>query len=155
MAKGVNKVILVGHLGRDPEFKVTPSGTSLCTFSLATTDKYKNRDGQTVDSTEWHNIEIWGKLGEIANQYLKKGSLVYLEGRIKTDTYEKDGATRYFVKIVVNEMNMLGGRDSAMGGGAYPNDFQAAASKAPAQQSARPSYDNIQMSADEMDEVPF
>ena len=149
MAKGVNKVILVGHLGRDPEYKVTPSGNSVCTFTLATSDKYKNRDGQMVDTTEWHNIEIWGKLGEIANQYLKKGSLVYLEGRIKTDTYEKDGATRYYVKIVVNEMNMLGGRDSAP---SYSQEYQAAPAKAPAQ---RPGYDNIQMGPDDLDEVPF
>ena len=91
MGKGLNKVMLIGHLGKDPELSYTPSGTAVCKFSLATNDSYKGDDGNWVERTEWHNITAWRKLAEVCSQYLKKGSRIYLEGKIQTDTYEKDG----------------------------------------------------------------
>lgn len=107
MAKGLNKVLLIGHLGKDPELSYTPSGVAVCKFTVATNESYKGDDGNWVERTEWHNITAWRKLGEICSQYLKKGSKVYLEGKIQTDTYEKDGKKNYFTKIVLNEMVML------------------------------------------------
>jgi len=107
MAKGLNKVLLIGHLGKDPELSYTPSGVAVCKFSVATNESYKGDDGNWVEKTEWHNITAWRKLGEICSQYLKKGSKVYLEGKIQTDSYEKDGKKNYFTKIVLNEMVML------------------------------------------------
>lgn len=111
MAKGLNKVMLIGHLGKDPEMSYTPSGVAVCKFSLATNESYKGDDGNWVDRTEWHNITVWRKLAEICSQYLKKGSKIYLEGKIQTDTYEKDGKKNYFTKIVMNEMVMLDKRE--------------------------------------------
>lgn len=105
--RGLNKVMLIGHLGKDPELSYTPSGTAVCKFSIATDESYKGDDGNVVPRTEWHNITAWRKLGEICAQYLKKGSKVYLEGKIQTDSYEKDGKKNYFTKIVINEMVML------------------------------------------------
>ena len=107
MARGLNKVMLIGHLGKDPELSYTPSGTAVCKFTLATNESYKGDDGNLVERTEWHNITAWRKLGEICSQYLKKGSKVYLEGKIQTDSYEKDGKKTYFTKIVLSEMVML------------------------------------------------
>lgn len=105
--RGLNKVMLIGHLGKDPELSYTPSGVAVCKFSLATNESYKGDDGNWVDRTEWHNITAWRKLAEICSQYLKKGSKIYLEGKIQTDTYDKDGKKNYFTKIVMNEMLML------------------------------------------------
>lgn len=107
MAKGLNKVMLIGHLGKDPEMSYTPSGVAVCKFSLATNDGYKGEDGNWIETTEWHNITAWRKLAETCSQYLKKGSKIYLEGKIQTDTYEKDGKKNYFTKIVMNELVML------------------------------------------------
>lgn len=111
--RGLNKVMLIGHLGKDPELSYTPNGTAVCKFTIATDESYKGDDGNLVPRTEWHNITAWRKLGEICAQYLKKGSKVYLEGKIQTDSYEKDGKKAYFTKIVLNEMVML---DSKGGG---------------------------------------
>ena len=113
MAKGLNKVLLIGHLGKDPELSYTPSGTAVCKFSLATNESYKGNDDNWVEKTEWHNIVAWRKLGEICSQYLKKGSKVYLEGKIQTDSYEKDGKKNYFTKIVIDEMVMLDSKGSS------------------------------------------
>ena len=115
MAKGLNKVMLIGHLGKDPEMSYTPSGVAVCKFTLATNESYKGDDGNWIEKTEWHNIVAWRKLAEICSQYLKKGSKIYAEGKIQTDTYEKDGKKNYFTKIVMNEMTML---DSKGSGGA-------------------------------------
>jgi len=115
MAKGLNKVLLIGHLGKDPELSYTPSGVAVCKFSVATNESYKGDDGNWVEKTEWHNITAWRKLGEICSQYLKKGSKVYLEGKIQTDTYEKDGKKNYFTKIVLNEMVMLDAKGASSG----------------------------------------
>jgi len=112
MAKGLNKVMLIGHLGKDPEMSYTPSGVAVCKFTLATNESYKGDDGNWIEKTEWHNIVAWRKLAEICSQYLKKGSKIYAEGKIQTDTYEKDGKKNYFTKIVMNEMTMLDSKGS-------------------------------------------
>ncbi|MDD5676127.1 MAG: single-stranded DNA-binding protein [Chitinivibrionales bacterium] len=106
---GVNKVILIGNLGKDPEFKVTPGGAAVCTFSLATTERYNDRSGQRQDRTEWHNIVAWSKLAELANQYLKKGRSAYIEGRIQTRSWDdRDGNKKYRTEIVANQIQFLG-----------------------------------------------
>ena len=116
----VNKVTLVGRLGKDPETRYTPSGQAVCNFSLATDESFKDRSGQRQTRTEWHRIVMWGKLAEIAQQYLKKGSLVYLEGRIQSRQWEdkRDGQKKTSYEIVANGMKMLGGRSEGMAAGA-------------------------------------
>ena len=118
MAKGLNKVLLIGHLGKDPELKYTPNGTAVCNFSIASSDSYKGDDGNWVDRTEWHNIVVWRKLAEICGQYLKKGSKIYMEGKLTTESYEKDGIKRYITKIVMSDMLMLDKKDAGGGAGA-------------------------------------
>ena len=118
MARGINKVILVGNLGNDPETKYTHGGMAVTKVSLATTSVRKDRDGNNQEKTEWHRVTFFGKLGEIAAEYLRKGSQVYVEGRI---TYSEhtgdDGQKRYYTDIVADEMQMLGGRGEGGGGG--------------------------------------
>jgi single-strand DNA-binding protein len=119
MAKSVNKVILVGHLGKDPEVKYTPSGTPVAKFSLATNERYKDKDGNWQDRTEWHNITAWQRTAEIAGEYLKKGSQVYIEGRLRTDSWDdkNTGEKKYRTEIVVNDLVLLGGRGGDVGEG--------------------------------------
>src|SRR5210317_1754067 len=113
----VNKAILVGNLGKDPELRYTPSGTAVCTFSLATTDRFKNKQGEQQERTEWHNIVVWAGLAEICGKYLTKGKQVYIEGRIQNRSYDdRDGNKRYISEIVANEMQMLS-RAGDQGGG--------------------------------------
>lgn len=108
MARGINKVILVGTLGRDPEVRYMPSGGAVANVSLATNEQWKDKTtGEKKESTEWHNLVFFGRLGEIAGEYLRKGSLVYVEGKLKTEKYEKDGVTRYSTKVICNELQML------------------------------------------------
>ena len=108
----VNKVILVGNLGRDPEIRYLPSGDPVANITIATSSKHKGKDGNMVEETEWHRITFFGKLAEIVGQYLKKGRPVYVEGRLKTRKYtDKDGVEKYATDIVANEMQMLGGRE--------------------------------------------
>lgn len=113
----LNKVQLIGTLGRDPEIKYLPSGDPVANFSVATSEKWKGKDGQKRDETTWHNIVMFGKVAEIAGEYLKKGSQVYLEGKIKIEEYEKDGVKRQSFKIVCNEMKMLGGKQEGQSKG--------------------------------------
>jgi single-strand DNA-binding protein len=127
MAKGLNKVLLIGHLGKDPELKYTPNGTAVCNFSLASSDSYKGDDGNWVDRTEWHNIVVWRKLAEICGQYLKKGSKIYMEGKLTTESYEKDGSKRYITKVVMSDMVML---DKKGEGGASTETDDAVKEKA-------------------------
>mgnify|MGYP006132158771 CR=1 FL=1 len=116
----VNKVILVGNLGRDPEVRFMPNGEEVCNFSIATTDSWKDKAGVKQERTEWHNIVMYRKLAEIAGEYLKKGRPVYVEGRLQTRKWEKDGVTRYSTEIIGDQMQMLGGRDAAASN--PPND---------------------------------
>jgi len=110
MANGINKVILVGNLGNEPEIKYTQGGMAICNISLATTTQRKDRDGNRTEKTEWHRVKFFGKLGEIAGEYLQKGSSVYVEGRIEYGSYEKDGVKHYTTDIIGDEMQMLGGK---------------------------------------------
>ena len=103
----LNRVQLIGRLGKDPENRFTPTGKNVTHFSLAVSNRWKGRDGDWKDATEWVNIEGWGRLGEICQHYLHKGSLIFLEGRMKTDKYESQGETKYFSKVVMNAMQML------------------------------------------------
>ena len=104
----VNKVILVGNLGKDPEVKYLDADKVVATLALATSERYTDRNGNKVENTEWHNLELWDGLAKVAEKYLTKGSMIYVEGKIKTDSYEKDGIKRYSTKIRVNNMNMIG-----------------------------------------------
>lgn len=146
----INRVILIGRLGRDPETKSTPSGTSLTKFSIATDEKFTDRDGNRQERTEWHNIITWGKLADICGQYLRKGKLVYIEGSLRTDSWEdkESGKKMYRTEIVASEMRMLGGRgedDSSGSGGGYNAGPRAVEN----------SRGNSGSSMDEDDDIPF
>jgi single-strand DNA-binding protein len=122
MSGSVNKVILVGRLGRDPEIRSTPSGTTVAKFSIATDERYTDKSGEKQERTEWHNIVAWSKLAEICGQYLKKGKLVYIEGSLRTDSWDdkETGQKKYRTEIVANTMQMLDRRgDDEGGGGSY------------------------------------
>lgn len=115
MARGVNRCILVGHIGADPDMKYTQGGMAICTLSLATTSVRKDKEGNQQERTEWHRVKLFGKLGEIAGEYIKKGRQVYIEGEIRYDKFTgQDGVEKYITEIVANEMQMLGGGE---GGG--------------------------------------
>ena len=103
----LNRVQLIGRLGKEPEGKFTPTGKKVAHFSLAVSNRWKDKSGETKESTEWVNIEAWGRLGEVCQEYLKKGSLIYIEGRLKTDKYEDKGETKYFTKIVAQSLEFL------------------------------------------------
>ena len=115
----VNKVILVGNLGRDPEMRFMPNGEAVCNFSIATTDNWKDKAGVKQERTEWHNIVMYRKLAEIAGEYLKKGASVYVEGRLQTRKWQtKEGQDRYTTEIIADSMQMLGGRNAGSGSSA-------------------------------------
>ena len=153
----VNKVILVGRLGRDPETRYMPSGEAVTNFSIATEERWKDKSGQSQTRTEWHNITLFGKLGEIASQYLHKGGQVFIEGRIQSRKYSgKDGIERTAYDIIGNEMKMLGNRndgsDSGNNNAAPPtsNPPPAAPRRQPPQQTpTTPPIDDID------DDIPF
>ena len=127
----VNKVILIGNLGRDPETRYMPEGGAITNISIATTEKWKDKNGEMQEKTEWHRVAFFGKLAEIAGEYLKKGSQVYVEGRLQTRKWQdKDGADKYMTEVVANVMQMLGSRQGMGGGGAEPRD--PSAERAPA-----------------------
>jgi single-strand DNA-binding protein len=117
----INKVILIGNLGRDPELKYTQAGQAVCNFSIATTEKWKGKDGQMQEKTEWHRIVAWGKTGELCSQYLSKGRPVYIEGRLQTRDWEdKDGNKRQTTEINANSVQFLGSGRGNEGGSARP-----------------------------------
>ncbi|MDZ4097814.1 MAG: single-stranded DNA-binding protein [Methylophilaceae bacterium] len=164
----VNKVILVGNLGRDPEVRYMPNGEAVCNFSIATTDNWKDKNGQKQERTEWHNIVMYRKLAEIAGEYLKKGRPVYVEGRLQTRKWQtKEGQDRYTTEIIADQMQMLGGRDSGGSNASYDDmnqdqdggqsaapARQAASSSAPSAQAAKPAAGGS--SFDEFDDdIPF
>src|SRR5215469_832501 len=159
MARGINKVILVGNLGADPETRYTPSGTAITSIRVATTESWKDKQsGEAQERTEWHRVEFFGRLAEIAGEYLKKGRQVYVEGKLRTDEYEKDGVKRWSTKIIADEMQMLGGREGggaeAGSGGGYERRERGPArgpQPAPARSApAAPAADNF-----DEDEIPF
>lgn len=116
----VNKVILVGNLGRDPEVRYMPNGEAVCNFSIATTDSWKDKAGAKQERTEWHNIVMYRKLAEIAGEYLKKGRPVYVEGRLQTRKWQtKEGQDRYTTEIIADQMQMLGGREGGSANASY------------------------------------
>ena len=140
----LNKVILIGNLGRDPELKYTPSGVAVCTFSIATTFSWNDQDGNRQDKTEWHNIKIWRKQAEIAAEYLKKGKQVCIEGRLETRSWEQqDGQKRYMTEIIVDRFLMLGRKDDAGGGAERPQSAES------------PPSEPEKGSKDEDDDLPF
>ena len=132
--RGVNKVILIGNLGGDPELRSTPGGTSVASFTLATNESWTDKDGTKQERTEWHRIVVWSRLAEICGQYLRKGSQVYIEGRLQTRSWEdKQGNERKTTEIVARDMQMLGARSEGNGArseaGAGTPDFAAATVK--------------------------
>jgi single-strand DNA-binding protein len=147
MAGTVNRVILIGRLGKDPEIRSIPSGTSVAKFSLATDERFTDKNGEKQDRTEWHNIVAWGKLAEICGQYLRKGKLVFIEGSIRTDSWDdkETGVKKYRTEIIAKDMQMLEkkGDDEGgySGGGGYRKPASSGAPAGPAM--------------DDDDEVPF
>jgi single-strand DNA-binding protein len=147
----VNKAIIIGNLGKDPEMRYMPSGDAICNFSLATTDSWKDKNGEKQEKTEWHRISMFGKLAEIAGEYLKKGSQVYVEGRIQTRKWtNKEGQDQYTTEIVADKMQMLGGRSSG-GGNSFEVVEKPAASASGAKQAAKSGgdFDNFE------EDIPF
>ncbi len=140
---GVNKAILVGNLGRDPELRTTPNGQSVVNFTLATSETWTDKSGERVERTEWHRIVVWGKQAEMCNQYLSKGRTVYIEGRIQTREWEdKDGNKRYTTEINANTVNFIGPRPSG-GGDSSGGPSNAGGSGEPSGDAGPPMDDNI------------
>jgi single-strand DNA-binding protein len=156
MARGLNKVMIIGNLGKDPEMKYTPQGTPITTFSVAVSRTRKGSDGQQIDETEWFRVVAWDKLAETCNEYLRKGSKVYVEGRLQTRKYTgQDGQERQITEVVANEMQMLDSRQTGQGG--YDNDRpapqrQGAPGNAGRTNSSSQSYDDTDM---DVDDIPF
>jgi len=130
MAKSVNKVILIGNLGKDPEIKYTPSGTAVAKFSLATNERYKDKSGEWQDRTEWHNIVAWQRLAEIVGEYVKKGNKLYIEGRLQTSSWEdkQSGEKKYRTEIIAQDLVLLSGRSEADSDGSRSRGAAAAGS---------------------------
>ena len=129
---GVNKVILVGRLGRDPEVRHLENGAAVANFSIATSETYKDRNtGERREQTEWHNIVLWRGLADVAERYLKKGDMIYVEGKLRTRSWEKDGVTRYTTEVVGREMTLLGSREDNAGGSAAPMASAAPSAASP------------------------
>jgi single-strand DNA-binding protein len=153
----VNKVIIIGNLGRDPETRYMPEGGAICNISVATTDKWKDKNGEMQEKTEWHRVAFFGKLAEIAGEYLKKGSQVYVEGRLQTRKWQdKDGNDKYSTEIVANQMQMLGSRQG-MGGGARAAEAGGGAEEGAASRPAasKPAAKSGGKFDDFEDDIPF
>ena len=139
----VNKVILVGNLGKDPDLRYTPSGAAVATFSIATTERYKDRDGNRQEKTEWHNIVAWRQLAEICGKFLHKGKQVYIEGKIQTRSYDdRDGNKKYITEVVADQMQMLGSKSDDQGGNYSGQQNNQATAGAPNQGNQRPQNNN-------------
>ncbi|MFN6944734.1 MAG: single-stranded DNA-binding protein [Cytophagaceae bacterium] len=144
---GVNKVILVGNLGRDPEIRAVDSGRKVANFSLATTESYKDRNGEKVDQTEWHNIVFWGPVVDVIERFLKKGSQVYIEGKLRTRSYDdKEGVKKYITEVMGQNMTLLGApRGSEMGSSPAASERTASSPAA---------VENVPADS-EVDDLPF
>ncbi|HQS57333.1 MAG: single-stranded DNA-binding protein [Gallionellales bacterium 35-53-114] len=150
----VNKVILIGRLGKDPETRYMPNGEAVTNAALATSENWKDKSGEKQEKTEWHNLVFYRRLAEIAGEYLKKGSQVYIEGKLQTRKWEKDGVTRYTTEVIVNEMTMLGGKSA--GGSSFEvvekapaSGSSSAPSASKAAAPAKSNFDNFD------DDIPF
>ena len=152
---GVNKVILIGNLGKDPEVRYLESGAAVANLTLATTEKYKDRNGNQVENTEWHDLEMWEGLAKIAEQYLKKGSSIYVEGKIKTDSWQDDqGNKKYRTRIRVQQMTMLGGGSGGSNAGGAPLQTSEPISNSPGE--VQPPVDAPAPKEDtSIDDLPF
>jgi single-strand DNA-binding protein len=159
MAKSVNKVILVGNLGKDPEVKYTPSGVPVAKFSLATNERFKDKGGEWQDRTEWHNIVAWQRLAEIVGEYVKKGSKIYIEGRLQTSSWEdkQSGEKKYRTEVVASDLVLLGGRGEGGGGGDFEGRSRGASAPASFDQRGSSAHEDFgQQEAGITDEdVPF
>ena len=158
MARGINKVILVGNLGADPETRYTPAGLAITSIRIATSESWKDKQtGEQQERTEWHRVKFFGRLAEIAGEYLKKGGQVYIDGKLRTEEYEKDGIKRWSTDIIADEMQMLGSKGGSAGGeggggerrerGPVRGPQPAPARNAPAAPPAGENFDE--------DEIPF
>lgn len=155
MARGINKVILVGNLGRDPETRYSQAGNAVTKFSVATSESWRDRQsGEQQERTEWHNVVCFSRLGEIAGQYLRKGSKVYIEGSLRTDSWEQDGQKRYRTEVIAREMQMLDSRGSDAGA---PSGFEQRGAPAPAPAENKPPANAPTLSDDDDfdDDIPF
>lgn len=147
---GVNKVILVGRLGKDPEVRNLDNGVSVANFTMATSESYKDRTtGEKKEVTEWHNIVLWRGLAEISQKFLHKGDLVYIEGKLRTRSWEKDGVTRYTTEVVADNMTMLGSRGGSGNSGSSDYGSSRSADRAPSESFSGGSIDN------NTDDLPF
>ncbi|HXO37031.1 MAG TPA: single-stranded DNA-binding protein [Candidatus Acidoferrum sp.] len=158
MAKSVNKVILVGNLGKDPEVKFTPSGVPVAKFSLATNERFKDKAGEWQDRTEWHNIVAWQRLAEIVGEYVKKGSKIYIEGRLQTSSWEdkQSGEKKYRTEVVASDLVLLGGRAEGGGGGGDHEGRSSRGAAASFDQRNSHSEEHAPASAEITDEdIPF
>ena len=156
MARGINKVILIGHLGADPETRAMPSGSSVANLRVATTESWRDKQsGEQQERTEWHRVALFGRLAEIAGEYLRKGSQVYIEGSLRTRKWQdKQGNERYTTEIVANDMQMLGGRGGS-GAGAPSGSASAAGSREAGPDHAGPSGSGSGEGTDFDDDIPF
>ncbi|MEI6651003.1 MAG: single-stranded DNA-binding protein [Chlorobiaceae bacterium] len=159
MAKGLNKVMLIGHLGNDPELRTTTSGQSVANFTLATNESFKDSSGNLQERTEWHRIITWGKLAEICNQYLKKGRQVYVEGRLQTRSWDdaKSGEKKYATEIVCSDMQMLGGqREQGSGQSSNENNSQGYGHQENSSNTlSQTTSPTVPMLENEKDDLPF
>lgn len=175
MARGINKVILVGNVGRDPETRYSAGGMAVTTVSVATSESWKDKQsGEQKEKTEWHRVKFFGRLAEIAGEYLKKGSQVYIEGSLRTEEYEKDGVKRYSTDIVAAEMQMLGGRSGGgdmeggprggayegggsrgSGGGGGGGGYERGAARGPQSAPQRGAPQPVQNTGFDDDDIPF
>lgn len=156
MARGINKVILVGNLGNDPEVRYTPAGAAVTTISVATTENWKDKEGNRQEKTEWHRVVFFSRLAEIAGEYLKKGSQVYIEGKLRTNKWQdQSGQDRYTTEILANEMQMLGGRADSGSGGFGGGQSMPSAPRPNNNQKQQSNNDPMSGFDDFDDEIPF
>jgi len=156
MAKSVNKVILLGNVGKDPEIRSTGGGTMVANFTLATSDRFQDAQGNWQDKTEWHNLVAFKRTAEIVRDYVKKGSKLYIEGKIQTRSWDdkESGQKKYRTEILVNDMSLLSGREEGSGGGGYTR--QQSSGPVPIDQRPAPSHDDFAQSTEiSDDDIPF
>jgi single-strand DNA-binding protein len=159
MAKSVNKVILLGNVGKDPEIRSTPSGVMVANFTIATSDRSKDAQGNWQDKTEWHSLVAFNRTAEIIRDYVKKGSKLYVEGKLQTSSWDDKttGAKKYRTEIIVNDLSLLSGREEGSGGGGYSRGASSAGNSAPNyDQRPQGGADDFSQSAEiSDDDIPF